>query len=72
MDSSRQKAVIDMASGLAKIFKKYTRNTRELAWHDLHQPDGQREMKKLLQNPDRSLNGFPKLAFKEWLTSSHS
>lgn len=69
IDSNRQKAIVDMASTLAKVFKKYTRNTRERAWDDLHKPDGQREIKKILQDPDRSLNGFPKLAFKEWLSS---
>jgi hypothetical protein len=70
VDNNRQKAIIDMASGLAKIFKRYTRNTREKAWEDLNKPDGQKEMKKILQDPDRSLNGFPKLAFKEWLSQS--
>lgn len=69
VDTNRQKAILDMASTLAKVFKKYTRNTRERAWEDLHKSDGQREIKKILQDPDRSLNGFPKLAFKEWLSS---
>lgn len=69
IDTNRQKAIIDMASSLAKVFKKYSRSNREKAWDDLTKPDGQKEIKKILQNPDRSLNGFPKLAFKEWLCS---
>lgn len=69
MDTNRQQAIIDMASSLARVFKKYSRSTREKAWGELNKPDGQKEIKKILQNPDRSLNGFPKLAFKEWLCS---
>jgi len=67
VDTNRQKAIIDMASSLARVFRKYSRSNREKAWGELMKPDGQREMKKILQDPDRSLNGFPKLAFKEWL-----
>lgn len=69
VDTNRQKAIIDMAFSLARVFKKYSRYTREKAWEDLTKPDGKKEIKKILQDPDRSLNGFPKLAFKEWLCS---
>lgn len=65
VDTNRQKAIVDMASSLAKVFKKYSRSNREKAWSDLTDEKGQREMKKILQDPDRSLNGFPKLAFRE-------
>lgn len=70
VDTNRQKAIVDMASTLAKVFKKYSRSNREKAWADLTDDKGQKEMKKILQDPDRSLNGFPKLAFREWLLNS--
>jgi len=66
-NTNRQKAIVDIASNLAKVFKKYSRYNREKAWDDLTKPDGQKEIKKILQNPDRPLNNFPKLAFREWL-----
>ncbi len=69
VDTNRQKAILDMVSSLAKTFKKYSQYNREKAWDDLMKPNGQKEIKKILQNPDRSLNNFAKLAFKEWLSS---
>lgn len=61
-----KKAIVDMASGLAGVFRKYARPTREKAWKDLTGTAGQREMQKLLQDPHRSINMFQRLSFREW------
>jgi hypothetical protein len=66
-DSNVKNAVLDMVKELAKVFKHYTRNTREAAWRHLVSANGKREMDKVLANPDRSPNTFQKLiSFKEW------
>lgn len=65
--SNPRDAVVDMASSLAGVFKKYSRQTREKAWKHLSGPAGHLEIEKLLLDPKRPLNTFQKLTFKEWL-----
>lgn len=65
-NSNIKNAIVDFAGNLSKSFKKYTRNTREKAWNVITGKDGEKEVKKLLIDPDRSLNMFSKLNFKEW------
>jgi hypothetical protein len=65
--SDIKNAIVDMASSLAGVFKKYTRSTREKAWKDLTDHRGQVEIKKILQDPSRPINTFQKLSFREWL-----
>ena len=71
-DSNIKNAIVDMASNLSKVFKKYTKNTREKAWDVITNKDGEKEIKKLLIDPSRPLNIFSKLNFKEWLNHSQS
>jgi hypothetical protein len=66
-DTNIKKAIVDMASSLSGVFKKYARQTREKAWKDLTGSTGQREVQKLLQDPSRPINTFQKLSFREWL-----
>lgn len=66
-DSNIKSAIVDIASNLSKVFKKYTKNTREKAWDVLINKEGEKELKKLLIDPSRPLNIFTKLGFKEWL-----
>lgn len=61
-----------MASNLSKTFKKFTKNTRTRAWDVITGKDGDKEVKKLLIDPNRSLNMFSKLSFKEWLETKSS
>ena len=66
-DSNVRVAVLDMMKELAKVFKKYTRNTREAAWKALTDAEGKKEVQKVLQDPSRNLNTFAKLtSFREW------
>ena len=62
-----QKAIEQIAKALADVFKKQQRQTRERAWKKLQTGEGKRAVDQLLNNPNRPLNQFPKLAFKEWL-----
>lgn len=66
-DTSIQNAVLDIASNLGKVFKKYSRNTREQAWQDITSKAGEKEIQKIIQNPDRPINTFQQLKFKEWV-----
>lgn len=65
-DSNIKNAIVNLADHLSKSFKKYTRSTREKAWSVITGKEGEKEVKKLLIDPDRSLNMFSKLNFKEW------
>ena len=65
--STTQDAIVDFMKALRPVFKKYTRHTREKAWDDLTSKRGEKEVQKILANPDRPLNTFKQLAFKEWM-----
>lgn len=66
------KAVVDIARSLSNVFKKYTISRRRKAWDDITSREGKKEIEKLLRNPNRPLNTFQKLAFKEWLEANRS
>lgn len=72
VDTNLQKAILDIASNLKKSFAKYSRNTRDKAWKRITSADGEREIDKILLNPERQLNTFQKLAFKEWMEKKTS
>ena len=66
----RIKAMVDMASALRNVFQDYSINTRREAWKSLTSEKGQKEMKKLLRTPKRSLNTIRTLwseSFKEFM-----
>lgn len=72
VDTNLQKAILDIASNLKKSFTKYSKNTRDKAWKRITSPEGEREIDKILLNPERQLNTFQKLAFKEWMEKKTS
>jgi len=69
-DTNIQKAIVDIAGNLEKSFRKFSKSTRDKAWDRLTSAEGEKEIKKILQNPNRQLNTFQKLAFKEWLVEN--
>lgn len=69
-DTNLQKAILDIAGNLEKSFRKFSKSTREKAWQRLTGPDGDKQIKKILVDPNRQLNTFQQLAFKEWLDKS--
>lgn len=68
--SNLRKALMDVAQGLKTAFGKHTRNTRSVAWQRMTSPKGEKEVRKLIINPNRQLSIFAKLTFKEWLEHS--
>ena len=71
-DTNIQKAILDIAGSLEKSFRKFSKNTREKAWNRITSAEGEREIKKIIQDPNRQLNTFQKLAFKEWMITQTS
>lgn len=75
-DTNLRKAIVDIAKELESIFKKYSRQTRTKAWERLTSKEGEREVRKILNDPARPINTFQKLAtknesvgFKRWIES---
>lgn len=71
-NTNLKNAVVDIAKSLEVVFRKYSRNTREKAWRKITGKQGEEQMKKILQDPRRPINGFQKLAtqnesFSAWL-----
>lgn len=74
-DTNLRKAIVDIAKELESIFKKYSRQTRTKAWERLTSKEGEREVRKILNDPARPINTFQKLAtknevvagFREWM-----
>lgn len=63
-------AIVDIAKGLESVFRKYSRITRKKAWEKITSKKGEKEIEKILVNPQRQINTFQKLAtesFSEWL-----
>lgn len=55
-------AIVDLAKSLESVFKKYSRQTRIKAWSRMTSKAGEKEIKKILNDPDRPINTFQKLA----------
>lgn len=74
-DTNVKDAIVDIAKSLESVFKKYSKNTRTKAWEKLTSKDGEKQMKKILVDPNIPINTFQKLAnqknesFKNWLES---
>lgn len=55
-------AIMDLARGIESAFRKYTKSTRERAWEKITSKDGEKEIRKILIDPNRQLSMFAKLA----------
>jgi hypothetical protein len=73
-DTNLRKAIVDIAKELETVFKKYSRQTRTKAWERLTSKEGEKEVRKILNDPARPINTFQKLAtneacvgFGEWI-----
>lgn len=67
IDTNIRSAILDMANALKPSIKRYSRAARKKAWEKISGTAGQKKMKKFLDDPNRSVNMFAKLAFREWL-----
>jgi len=68
--SDNRQAVVDMASALRNVYKKYNRETRRKAWRALTSKKGRDLMDKLLNQTSRPVSHFRTLSFREWLQDS--
>jgi hypothetical protein len=74
-DTNIKNAIVDIAKSLETVFKKYSKSTREKAWDKITSKDGEKEIKKIIVDPNRPINTFQKLAtqkdesckFSKWL-----
>lgn len=69
-----KQAIVDIAKSLENVFKKYSKNTREKAWKKITSKEGEKEIKKIITDPNRPINTFQKLAtqkehykFNDWI-----
>ena len=58
-------AIVDLAKGLEAVFKRHSRQTRLKAWEKITGKEGEKEVRKILNDPERPINTFQKLASKE-------
>ena len=65
--SNPRQATIDLATALRNVFRNHTKNNREKAWNSITSVAGNEEINRLIVNPNRPLNKFGTLSFKEWL-----
>lgn len=65
-------AALDIVKAVRTVFKKYSYSSRKKAWEALNKGQGKREVEKLLVHPDRELNTFSRLSFREWVNQSGS
>lgn len=68
-DTSIRNAVMDIAKSLRDVFKQHPVHTREMAWERISSKKGDEQVQKLIRNPNRQLNTFNNIAFKEWFES---
>jgi hypothetical protein len=75
-ETNLRKAIVDIAKELEAVFKKYSRQTRTKAWERLTSKEGEKEVRKILNDPARPINTFQKLAtknesvsFKKWISN---
>ena len=67
--TSVRDCIVDLVKASVPVFKKYSRECRTHAWEKLTSKEGDKEMKKITNDPTRPVNTFQKLAFnfKEWI-----
>jgi hypothetical protein len=66
--SNKNQGIMTMARALQGVFKQLTWKNREYAWKAVTTGQGKDEVKKLINNPERSLSPFGNLhSFREWM-----
>lgn len=71
-DSDARKATRDIYGVLKGIYKRYSRTARQRSWERLTSAEGERIVKRIIQNPSVPTPGLDRLAFatfREWLES---
>ena len=62
-----RQATLELARSIRDVFKGLSIQTRRKAWRAITSDRGDKEVKKLIVTPNRSLNTFQRLSFREWI-----
>ena len=62
-----RQATLELARSIRDVFKGLSIQTRRKAWRAISSERGNKEVKKLIVTPNRSLNTFQRLSFREWI-----
>jgi hypothetical protein len=73
LKSDPKSAAVDMAKALRDVFKKYSYQSRIVAWGALSRGNGEKSLEQLLLHPaEAQISDFSKLSFRDWIKSSQS
>lgn len=64
-ESSKIKAIVELADAICRVFQKLTRHRRKAAWKAITSENGKKEMDRLITNPKLTLNRLRKLSEKD-------
>lgn len=65
-NSDARKTLKELVDNIKRIFQKHSRSARSEAWSALTTQEGEKEIKKLIQDPNRVVNSTSKwLNFKD-------
>jgi hypothetical protein len=67
--SKPRDAIEDIVRKLRKSFKDMTLQTRRKAWKSVRSDHGEKQVQKLIVNPDRQLQPLI-MSFKEWINEA--
>ncbi len=65
-----RRAVLALAKAIRDVFKGLSIQVRRKAWSAITSPQGDKEIRKLIITPNRTLNRFQRLSFREWMDSN--
>lgn len=65
-------AVQELIDSIRSVFKKYTKKTRDIAWHNgILSAQGKNAVDKMIKNPSVPIVGTARfISFKEWINHS--
>lgn len=71
-NAASKKVITDLAKGIRDVFKKYSKYNRERGWNTITSAEGEKQIRKLITDPNLQLSGFERLNFKEWVAQKES
>ncbi len=71
-NAASKKVITDLAKNIQSVFKKYSKFNRERGWKTITSNDGEKQIKRLINDPNIQLSGFERLTFREWIMQNHS
>jgi hypothetical protein len=66
--TNKRDAIENIVRNLRKSFKDMTLQTRRKAWKSVRSDNGEKQVKKLIVNPNRQIQPLI-MSFKEWINN---